>query len=316
MKFLHLTDLHYSPEQDGYSSRNLRKTLPKYIKDNKLKADELFLSGDYRHALLCKKESADIVKLSVEFIRTIAESAGIYDVKHIHLVPGNHDRDRSIANRKLKQIQTKYSPNSGVIESENLNLLMDEFDFFYQVCHELYGKNNPWEGKPLHTYVVSKTEIILYVNTAIMHNQDQDRGSLIIGIDKLARLFEEIQEKYPKLPIIVLAHHAPEYFREDERKVVEQLFRTYPVKLYLCGDAHKVWWRISDNHLEITMGCLKDGDSVTASFLYADTNNLMFTAYRWEVTFGADSGWGPYTQFNNSLQEKIPSKKKVVFLPK
>lgn len=52
MKFLHLSDLHYSPETDERTSRKLRQTLPEKLKEFHLQADELLITGDYRHALL------------------------------------------------------------------------------------------------------------------------------------------------------------------------------------------------------------------------------------------------------------------------
>ena len=47
MKFIQISDLHYCPEKDGRASRELRSELPKYIRETNLKADELFVTGDY-----------------------------------------------------------------------------------------------------------------------------------------------------------------------------------------------------------------------------------------------------------------------------
>lgn len=312
MKFLHLSDIHYCPEKDGRSSRELREMLPKYIQKSKLQVDELFFTGDYRHAFLQKDEPIDqAAKKSASLIRNIANAAGITDMKHIHLIPGNHDRTRSQDRndkRKLNKIKKNYSSFDGTFNAEDLNFLNEQFEFFQAVCKEIYGENHPWVQKPLHTYTVSGNMVLLYFNTSIMHNSDNDRNQLIIGNDYLSLVLEEIQQKYPELPIIVLAHHSIEFLEKHEREAVEQIFKGYPIKLYLCGDAHEVWWRTIDKYLEITMGCLKSAKDVQAAFLYGDTNTNTYTAYHWDNKFGKATGWGPYVQFNENLRKYGPYK--------
>lgn len=304
MKFLHISDIHYNPKGDGHSARTLRKSLPDFIRDNKLRADELFVTGDYRHAFFQKDAPIEETAANaVEYILKIAEAAGITEVEHIHLVPGNHDRQRSegSAADRYADIQKVYSYENGTFSAEDLNFLISEFAFFFTVCNKLYGGENPWENRPLHRYKVIDNTVLLTLNTAIMHVNDASRSKLIIGTDALARVLEEIKERYPRYSIIVLAHHALEYLAPEERQVVEAILRGHHVLLYLCGDAHSVWWRYTGNYLEITMGCLKQEDGAQAAFLHGDTRAKAYTAYQWDGKFDAETGWGPYVQFNSSI---------------
>lgn len=107
----------------------------------------------------------------------------------------------------------------------------------------------------------------------------------------------EIKREHPNTPIIVLAHHSPDFFTKEEKEAVENILRGYPVKLYLCGDSHKVWWRAVNGYLEITMGCMKDGEKTEAAFLVGDTNRELYTVYHWA------GAWEPYAKFNQEISE-------------
>ena len=311
MRFLHVSDIHYDPERDGHSARSLRKYLPAFIRERNLKADELFVTGDYRHAPSQKDAPEEqTAESAVEYIWEIAGAAGITEAEHIHLAPGNHDRRRSEgdAAKRYEDIEKAYDCAKGTFSAADLEFLKSEFSFFFAVCGRLYGEKNPWADRPLHRYEVLGDHILLTLNTAVMHVRGDSRGGLIIGSDELARLLEEIEERYPGYPIIVLAHHALEYLAPEERQAVEGMLRGRPVQLYLCGDAHSVWWRSIGDYLEITMGCLKQESGAEAAFLYGDTRTPAYTAYRWDGRFDARTGWAPYEQFNSSIRrETAPS---------
>lgn len=305
MRFLHISDLHYHPALDGRSSRNLREQLPIYIENKKLQADELFITGDYIYAKHIEKDSIDeAVSNTVEYIQKIANAAGIKDVTHIHLIPGNHDRKRGKRKKQLKKIRDSYSVAEGTFKPSYLFFLKKKFYFFYMVCDRLYGKDNPWGGEPLHTYRVVNNTVILYLNTAIIHDSSDDRGNLIIGTDEIARLLDKISEDYQKLPIIILAHHSLEFFNRDEKMAVEALLRKYKVFLYLCGDAHDIWCRRINGYLEITMGCLKSDAGVKTAFLYGNTKTGKYEAHFWDGKYDGRCGWAPYEQFNRSIPSK------------
>lgn len=50
MKFLHLSDIHFDPVNDGEDTVNLRNQFILYLKEKNIIVDELFFTGDFRHA--------------------------------------------------------------------------------------------------------------------------------------------------------------------------------------------------------------------------------------------------------------------------
>lgn len=301
MRFIHLSDLHFYPAGDGRYSRKMRKKLITYLKDKQLSANELLITGDFRHAEFQGKEKNDIDEV-VKYIWEIADAVHIRSAEHIHLVPGNHDRDRiKTDGNKMSQIRKKYDSEKGTFEKDSLDYLKKQFEYFYMVCNTLYGPDNYWDKAELHTYRTLSDTVFLYLNTAIMHNSDKDRYRLIIGNDCLDRLLREIEEQYPGYPIVVLAHHSPDYFEKHEKEAVEEIFREYPkVFLYLCGDAHEMWLRKVDMHLEVTMGCIKHDKKVETTFLYGDTDLQEYTVHHWA------RAWEPYSYANEILAEYFP----------
>ena len=304
MKFVHISDLHFNPTGDGRISRNIRDELVPYLRRQKFYADELLITGDYRHARFQKKEQEDIDAV-VKYIRDIAEAVNISDVRHIHLVPGNHDRDRKKEDsRKYARIRSKYDCANGCFDKDDLDFLLQRFEYFRMVCDTLYGSENYWSSSDLHTYRVLNETVFLYLNTAVMHNCDNDRKQhrLLVGNDSVDRLLNEIDEKYPDYPIIVLAHHSPDCFDKHEKEAVEDiLWKHTKVFLYLCGDAHEGWIRKVNNHLEITMGCLKHERNVEATFLCGNTTSQEYAVHHWV------RAWKPYTAANTQIQQYFPN---------
>lgn len=301
MKFIHLSDLHFNPTGDGRTSRKVREELISYLRDLQLHVDELLITGDFRHARLQGKEQNEIDEV-VKYIWKVAETVHIDSVEHIHLIPGNHDRDRIKTDiKKIAQIRTKYDPNDGTFEKDDLAYLKSQFGYFNMVCHRLYGPNCFWDKAELHTYRVIDGTVFVYLNTSIMHNGDNDRYRLIIGNDCLDRLLREIYEQFPNYPIIILAHHSPDCFDKHEKQAVEEMFLKYPmIFLYLCGDAHETWLRNVNGYLEVTMGCIKHENGVEQTFLYGNSDCQEYIVHHW---VGA---WEPYSYFNKKLEQLIP----------
>ena len=302
MRFVHLSDLHFNPGVDGRATRNIREGLITYLLETNISVGELIITGDYRHAKDQGNSQADIDSV-VKYIKEIAEALGITDVKHIHLVPGNHDRGRKKEDaRKLSRIRKQYDPLKGRFSEEDYDFLIQKFEYFRLVCSSLYGPNNFWGNNTLHTYQVIGETVFLYLNTAVMHNCDKDRiqHRLIIGNDYFDQLLNKIGMDHPDLPIIILAHHSPDCFEKHEKEAVEGILKRHPkVFLYLCGDAHEAWLRKVNFHLEITMGCLKQENNVEATFLYGDTDIQEYTVHHW---VGA---WEPYVAANKQILDLI-----------
>lgn len=118
MKFIHISDLHYNPKKDGRTSDKMRTSLVEYLKEQKITADELLITGDFRYAPDQGKDVKDIDEV-VKYIKVIASSVGIQNEEHIHVVPGNHDRDRAAdkaETERFNRIRAGYDPDKGTFE--------------------------------------------------------------------------------------------------------------------------------------------------------------------------------------------------------
>lgn len=296
MRFVHISDLHFNQLGDGRTSRRIREELITYLHDQKISASELIITGDFRHARYQGKEHDEIISV-INYIKKIAETIGITEVEHIHIVPGNHDRDRTVNTRKMSRIRRNYDPQNGTFEATDLLYLKQQFEYFHLVCNELYGKKNYWNNVGLHTYRFLENTVFIYLNTAIMHNCDKDRGRLIIGNDSFDRQLSDAERKHPECQIIVLAHHSPDCFEEHEKQAVEEILRQHPKAfLYLCGDAHETWLRRVNSCVEVTMGCLRQERGVENTFLYGDTETQEYTIHHWI------NAWEPYRAASDMMQ--------------
>ena len=306
MKWLHISDIHYNPKNDGRSSKQLRKKLLQYLQDNNVLVDNIFITGDFRHALLQKDEDEySIAYASVNFIKDVAASVGIVNPEMIHIVPGNHDLTRDENFAKIKEIRGTYNHEKGNFEQEDLEYLTKRFNFFSHVNKLLHPNSNTWIDKliPIHTYSCFEEYNLLYLNTAITCGSDNERGNLVIGNEAIYDCLESIKRTNPNKPIIVLAHHSLDNFDKGEIKALEQIFMDYPIKLYLCGDAHEAWRRITNGIMEITMGCLKNDNDVQTVFSLGELREdgeFSIEAHIWDTRF---TDWAPYAHFNIELQK-------------
>lgn len=141
MKWLHLSDLHYNPKRDGTSTYQLREKLLKYLAEEKITADHLFLTGDYRHAKYQKDDEEDAAREAAQYILRIAEAAKVYPA-NIHVIPGNHDLSRTMDTNRIKRIKENYDACNGRFQQEDAEFLLERFSFFRYLNREL-GK--PWK---------------------------------------------------------------------------------------------------------------------------------------------------------------------------
>ena len=139
MKFLHISDLHFDPINDGEETTLLREKFITYLVEKKILVDEIFFTGDFRHALRQKEQQEDeIIENACDFLIAIAQSVvkdtdNIY--RHIHIVPGNHDLIRGDIGI-LNMVYENYDPyNANFIEKlpdgqTALSVLLHRFSFF------------------------------------------------------------------------------------------------------------------------------------------------------------------------------------------
>lgn len=81
--------------------------MPLYLKEQNIYVDEIFVTGDFRHAVNQRNNLLDVAKEAVKYIWEIAKSVGIVSTDNIHIVPGNHDLTRSDTSR-LESIVKSY----------------------------------------------------------------------------------------------------------------------------------------------------------------------------------------------------------------
>ena len=93
MKFLHISDLHFDPINDGEETTLLREKFITYLVEKEIVVDEIFFPGDFRHAMKQKDQQEDeIIENACDFLIAIAQNVvkdtdNIYE--HIHIVPGD-----------------------------------------------------------------------------------------------------------------------------------------------------------------------------------------------------------------------------------
>ena len=101
MKWLHLSDMHFIANYSGGNTRLVLDCLLDYLGTKKIRADELFITGDFRFAKTQdESKNSEVAKKVSEYIWEIANCLGILDEKHIHIVPGNHDLNQKERLRK------------------------------------------------------------------------------------------------------------------------------------------------------------------------------------------------------------------------
>ena len=310
MKWLHLSDIHYNPKNDGRSTHQLRNKLPRYINDKNINADYLFITGDFRHAKYQKDDDWTAAEKAVQFILEIADAARI-NYNNIHVVPGNHDLTRTtddVGMRTINRIKQNYNPHEGRFLGTDLPFLSGRFNFYQQLVHELELQGVPSRyalgSARLHSVCETPDFNLVYLNTCVVSNSDNDRGDLIVGNFDLYQCLELLKQNSPNKYVIILAHHGMDNFRPDEKKEVEQLFGDYPIKLYLCGDAHTPWRRSTNGIMEITMGGLIQGNNVRTVFSVGciEKGKCLIKAHEWDAD---TSRWGEYTQLNDELRDAL-----------
>lgn len=139
MRWIHLSDLHFDPLSDGRCTNQMRDKLKAYIKEHQITADHLFLTGDYRNAKYWREDIEGLAKTAVDFILDIAEAAKI-DTANIHVIPGNHDLDRTSDTERIDAIKKDYDVDIGRIDDEDLAFLLERFTFFKCLYCELEGR--------------------------------------------------------------------------------------------------------------------------------------------------------------------------------
>ena len=308
-KWLHVSDIHFNPSVDGFSSNELRDQLIPYVAQfaQSVPFQAIFLTGDLRFGRTQKDDTPGVVGDVVEYIKKIAGAAKLDSESQIYMVPGNHDVSRSNPrSATIDDVVRKYNGIHGKFDDDTLKFLLANF-LFYKKCEEaLYGRTIiPNDSNP-HYVSYAPDLNILHVNTAILAHKNGEEGSLLVGLEYLRRRLEEIQGACPNTPTIALGHHGLDMLEPREKWHVLDLFQRHGVKLYLCGHSHSTGSRAQGDMNEITVGCIKQEDTnVHASFSIGHIREdgiVEIEAHYWDFQ---TARWGRYAQFSKSPDGKV-----------
>lgn len=291
MRWLQFSDIHLSNMIVGADTLLLRRQLLWYLEKEIGSVDQIFLTGDYRFCGQPKEADE-----AWGWIQKLASAVGVMDLKRqIHMVPGNHDIDRSFTRGcAAEAVKKKYHPSEGRLSGETLECLLDGFSYYdslYQkVKQHSYIKESIKKGNP-HSLVDCGDFFLLLLNTALLSNEDMERGSLLAGTGYVAELMPEGEK-----PILVLAHHGLEMMDRGEQKKLKQIFNEWEVKLYLCGDAHELYEEyIGEACCQVTCGCLKsDVGKIDIAFMEGEiaSGEILVKAHEWRENWAVNQHFG------------------------
>lgn len=329
MKFLHISDIHFDPKNDGRATRDLRDKFKEYIYEKGIyHVDEVFFTGDFRHAGRQIYQKEDLVaENAVNFLKDIAECVGVMSDRHIHIVPGNHDlkrfdmTDDPDQNKLLKQkseellkaVYENYEKYTGRFEGKadeekSLDYLRSRFSFF-EKCASLLN-NEIWEN--FNNGLIHRSQLyddygIIYLNTAIASGRDSDRHNLFIGTDDFDKAVRSVGQK----PIIILAHNPLSHLNEEEKNIVKNILidNKSPV-LWFCGDAHETQYDNTYSIACITAGCMVQERGTEASFFVGELRKdqgVQIAAHGYVARHGY---WQPEEAVTKRINESIPEELK------
>lgn len=249
-KWVHLSDLHFQ-SKESYGIERAREKLSDYLQRKVKNCDAVFLTGDFRFA---KNSQGDIEKIA-SFITEIKDSV---QARHIICVPGNHDLKRSVVRTAIIDgVLKDYSPERNSSFDEGmLELLKKDFSFYDDLAKKLNLTYSDAQKENVHEVIEIEECNLLLLNTAITAGKDDERGSLVMGIDSVKRAFEKVNHEKP---LIVLGHHGASFWNREEQKILFDLFEQEKVKLYLCGHEHILYNEHIGNNaiMQITTGCME-----------------------------------------------------------
>ena len=302
MKWLHISDLHFHLNNGGGTTKHTLDKLTNYLSDNGIKADMLFITGDFRFAGIETEENN--LKVAEEIAKYILYLANIIGVipENIHIVPGNHDLHRKQPNRwrilgsvisdycsSLKELDLE----KAIIDLDAKKAASEAFGFFAMLLDKMFGadrKNRILREmeENIHYAIPFSSFNLLLLNTAIVsyRKSETEHGSLILGHKNIDLVLSRLKENgHTANPTFVLAHHPLNSFHYAERRLIWDYFASYGVCMYLCGHSHELHGTIQDNIMRTTQGSQRNEKGMTISFTTGEYNEQKMTieiaAYSW-----------------------------------
>lgn len=260
IRWLHISDLHLNNR--NFSSGRLRDELPSFLRQEGLKCDYVFCTGDIRSANVTPNDFTDEM---ADYLNDICNAVDV-SKDRLYIVPGNHDVDifvggREEAIQRLLPYGGYYKPKYGHIDTEDLASIMCGREKFVEFLSKLYSDdrlNNYTNADVPHFNIETPDFNILHVDSTLAYSKSGKATDLLVGLESLYSVIRNLNKQKPT---ILLTHYSITSLLQDEKKFLSDVLQKNGVRLWLAGHEH-------DHNLQR----LKYLDSLQAGELFVEND--------------------------------------------
>lgn len=285
IRWLHISDIHLGSE--GMTTSMLRDELPVFLKKEGLKCDYVFCTGDIKTA---GRGDCGFSNEMADYICKICDAVEV-DTQMLFIVPGNHDINREITERKsaIEKVMFRrngyYNPDTGEISAGDMADIMKGETDFKNFLAKIYNADRAaMYGNPdrPHFNIETPHFNILHVDTTLVYSEGQEAYDLIVGTDAL---YKEVQKLNIEKPVILLTHYPITSLLQDERRLLSDMLQKHQIRLWLAGHEHDHVVQRIQYIDQMQAGELRREDKANATFLIGEydesSGNGRVIAYTW-----------------------------------
>lgn len=237
IRWLHISDLHLNNR--NFSSDRLRDELPSFLRQEGLKCDYVFCTGDIRSANVTPNDFTDEM---ADYLNDICNAVDV-SKDRLYIVPGNHDVDifaggREEAIQRLLPYGGYYKPKYGHIDTEDLASIMCGREKFVEFLSKLYSDdrlNNYTNADVPHFNIETPDFNILHVDSTLAYSKSGKATDLLVGLESLYSVIRNLNKQKPT---ILLTHYSITSLLQDEKKFLSDVLQKNGVRLWLAGHEH------------------------------------------------------------------------------
>ena len=291
IRWIHFSDLHFN--KTNINTRLLRDSIKIFLKENQIRCNYAFFSGDLRNA-----PDKYFQPGSVEYLQELCEAVEV-PADHFFMVPGNHDVDRNIEQRDcaVKRILDNhgerkgyYNTNDGKIKESDLwdiKIGQKEYLKIIEKFYRDYPDRIEKYRECGHFLIETEDLNIVHLDSTITYTKGQEE-SLVIGTDLLYDLLEKVN---PHKYTIILTHYPYDALKAEEKIKVCRVLEHFGVQIWMSGHLHNVLVQMHQKAFhELQCGnLLTDGGqpNILIGQLDTETGYGKVQAYQWQE----DGGW-------------------------
>lgn len=187
IRWLHISDLHLNNR--NFSSDRLRDELPSFLRQEGLKCDYVFCTGDIRSANVTPNDFTDEM---ADYLNDICNAVDV-SKDRLYIVAGNHDVDifaggREEAIQRLLPYSGYYKPKYGHIDTEDLASIMCGREKFVEFLSKLYSDDrlhNYTNADVPHFNIETPDFNILHVDSTLAYSKSGKATDLLVGLEAL-----------------------------------------------------------------------------------------------------------------------------------